>query len=1138
MRFNRFFFFILCTFNLIASSQLDHQYWHFGSTNRGLFFDASNSYNVSVTTNSYTPYGNEGSTVVSDPLTGVLKFYSDAMTVVDNTHQAMPNGTGLMGHSSNFSSGKGCQVPGQCNQFYVFSVNTALEVGAPGALRYSIVDMTLPGNGTVPLPKGDVVAGQKNILIANNVSESLEIVPKANSHDFWLLVGKEGLNSIEIYSVTPGGIVLSSTYAIPIVMDDIVCMDHCRENGKIALLSYQEMYPTLIADFDNTSGTFSGIASIPGTPWGGSTLLWQGTFDSEWSPDGTKLYLSKYRWGATAGGRLYQYDLNTPLVAPLMIFSIGASNSAVARGIKLAPDGKIYMMYKPASGPSQFLHAINNPNVAGLGCNFVTNAVDMGIDLGISHLFPDFLYYQNTIPPIPDTTLNFSCQLPPTISIDPLAGIADNEGDNLSLTINSAIGGTCIVTGNQIDFTPTPGFIGTPQLEVIYGDDFCFALSDTFLISLNVTTGSGSLNMTDSISVCDSNPIQLDAGPGFISYQWLTMEITQTINVSTSGMYSVQAEDLTGCVYEDSTYVGFNIPTPVSIGPDINMCADSSMLSTGIFNGTVTWSDGFAGEDNWVNNSSEYSVIAEDMNGCFSYDTMNVILNPLPVINLGVDLNACSYDVIYLEAIGFTSVVWSDASTNDSLFVNLSGNYSVTVTTIFGCQNSDDIDVIISSPTLLSIGPDVNMCADSSMLSTGIFNGTVTWSDGFVGEDNWVNNSSEYSVIAEDMNGCFSYDTIDVILNPLPVINLGPDINACSYDVIYLEAIGFTSVVWSDASTNDSLLVNLSGNYSVIVTDASGCQNSDVIFVTFSVPDQIDLASDIIACDDNYLISSDGFSGSVLWSNGGTSSTNIVSNSGLYSVIGTDLNGCLSYDSIDIFLAPIPSIDLGNDTTVCPGALTLSATGFSTVLWSDGSSNSTLNVLAPGVFSVEVVNAFGCIAGDVIAIDFLDPTAISLGPDVETCSVNEITIMTGVDEGNFLWSNGSTQSQITVDETGTYLIEQSLCGTTIYDTIFVEISTLDQVVYIPNAFTPDFNDLNNEFEIVIGDYSHILTFAFSIYDRWGTRIFYTTDPYEKWNGTYTEGIVELGLYVYLVHIETDCEENQYWTKTGHVTVLK
>ncbi len=1129
-------FSLVLLYSGLSSAQLDHQYWHFGSTNRGLFFDASSSYSVSVTTNSYTPYGNEGSTVVSDPTTGFLLFYSDAMTVVDNSHQAMPNGTGLLGHSSNFSSGKGCQVPGQCDQYYVFSVNTALEVGTPGALRYSIVDMSLPGNGSVGAPLGDVVAGQKNILIANDVSESLEIVPKANSHDFWLLIGKEGLNAIDVYSVTSSGIIFSSTYAIPITMDNIVCMDHCQENGKIALLSYQEMYPTLIADFDNSSGTFTAIMAIPGTPWGASSFLWQGTFDSEWSPDGTKLYLSKYRWGGTSGGRLYQYDLNTPLVAPLLIHSVGTSNSAVARGIKLAPDGKIYMMYKPASGASQFLHAVNNPNAAGLGCGFATNVVNMGIDLGITHLFPDFLYYQNSIPQIPDSTISFICQFPSTISINPLDGYADNEADNLSFTVNSIVGGTQSITGTTLNITPDVG-TNLIEVEIIYQDDFCFPLSDTMIIQFSLTAGTGTLAMPDSLFTCNVNPVQIDAGSGFASYVWSTGEITQTIDVVTSGMYSVETTDGV-CDYQDSTFVQFNSPTPVNLGADQTICADSLELSVGVFSGDLNWSDGSNGTTNWVSSSGEYSVIAENSFGCLSYDTVDIILNPIPVIDLGPDQQACLGDEIYLEAIGYNSVLWSDASTNDSLEIFATGNYSVTVTNVFLCSASDDVIITINAPTAVSLGFDQTICADSLALSIGVFTGNVNWSDGSTGNSNWVNSSGEYSVIAENSFGCLSYDTVDIVLNPIPVIDLGPDQQACLGDEIYLEAVGYNSVLWSDASTNDQLLVTSSGNYSVLVSNVFGCTNSDQILINFNLPQQIALGPDLTICDTEILLSASGVVGTISWSDGTIGNTNLVNSSGQYSVLALDINGCESADTVFVFLAPIPDINLGSDTLICPDDFYLVAAGFTSVLWSNGSSLDSIQISATGIYSVEVINDFGCTASDQISIEIIDPTAIDLGPDFETCNQNEVVLSTGLENGIFQWSTEQYSSSIIVTESGTYYVTQQVCGVSVTDSIRIDITILDQTVYIPNAFTPDGNNLNPVFEVVFGDYTHVLNFQLVIYNRWGEAVFSTTDPYASWNGTGINGVVQDGVYAYVVKIETDCGGNQIWVKNGHVAVLK
>jgi gliding motility-associated-like protein len=125
-----------------------------------------------------------------------------------------------------------------------------------------------------------------------------------------------------------------------------------------------------------------------------------------------------------------------------------------------------------------------------------------------------------------------------------------------------------------------------------------------------------------------------------------------------------------------------------------------------------------------------------------------------------------------------------------------------------------------------------------------------------------------------------------------------------------------------------------------------------------------------------------------------------------------------------------------------------------------------------------------------------------------------------------------------VTESGTYYVTQQVCGVSVTDSIRVDITILDQTVYIPNAFTPDGNELNPVFEVVFGDYTHVLNYQMVIYNRWGEVVFSTTDPYTSWNGTGTNGLVQDGIYAYVVKIETDCDGNQIWVKNGHVAVLK
>ena len=102
---------------------------------------------------------------------------------------------------------------------------------------------------------------------------------------------------------------------------------------------------------------------------------------------------------------------------------------------------------------------------------------------------------------------------------------------------------------------------------------------------------------------------------------------------------------------------------------------------------------------------------------------------------------------------------------------------------------------------------------------------------------NCVSNLSPgtYSVMVTDYTGCSAYASVTIgYANAAPVVDLGPDSVACIGTTVTLDAgAGFSSYLWSDNSTSQTLDVTADGIYSVLVTNAAGCENFDAINVTF-----------------------------------------------------------------------------------------------------------------------------------------------------------------------------------------------------------------------------------------------------------------------------------------------------------------
>ncbi len=129
---------------------------------------------------------------------------------------------------------------------------------------------------------------------------------------------------------------------------------------------------------------------------------------------------------------------------------------------------------------------------------------------------------------------------------------------------------------------------------------------------------------------------------------------------------------------------------------------------------------------------------------------------------------------------------------------------------------------------------------------------------------------------------------------------------------------------------------------------------------------------------------------SYLWSTGEDTETVTVSPSSslTYSITVTDVEGCEFSDAIDVMINPLPTVDLGDNQTVCDGeTFTLDAGTFETYLWNDGSEQQTLDVTTTGDYSVEVTDANGCANSDAVHIDFQDCTNIETANTINTVSI-------------------------------------------------------------------------------------------------------------------------------------------------------
>ena len=148
-----------------------------------------------------------------------------------------------------------------------------------------------------------------------------------------------------------------------------------------------------------------------------------------------------------------------------------------------------------------------------------------------------------------------------------------------------------------------------------------------------------------------------------------------------------------------------------------------------------------------------------------------------------------------------------------------------------------------------------------------------------------------------------------------------------------------------------------------------------------------------------------------------------VSGTRTYTISGTN-GGCMTYDTVQIFVKPTPLPNLGNDSLYCNLPVIINAnTSSSSYLWNNSSIGSSLNVTAPGKYWVRATNANGCTNSDTTLITLGESPIVTLGADTAYCQGSSINLYGGFSPGNtYLWSTGSTASFITVGTSGTYSV--------------------------------------------------------------------------------------------------------------------
>ncbi len=207
---------------------------------------------------------------------------------------------------------------------------------------------------------------------------------------------------------------------------------------------------------------------------------------------------------------------------------------------------------------------------------------------------------------------------------------------------------------------------------------------------------------------------------------------------------------------------------------------------------------------------------------------------------------------------------------------------------------------------------------------------------------------------------------------------------------------------------------------------------------------------------------------------------------------------------------------LGADTSSC-NALNLQI-GVDDIfgvnyLWSTGFTGNKITTTGFGEYWLELQQN-GCKLRDSIKVTPKPKPTVNLGADTTICKYRPVVLRTTVSNyDSYLWNTGATTSSIPVNQTGTYYVTVTQDSCAASDTIKVLPGDCD--IYIPSAFTPNNDNLNETFGVV--DYASVLYFSMQIYSKWGQLIFSTNNITQKWDGTFKGKNMPNGGYVWMLN---------------------
>jgi gliding motility-associated-like protein len=245
--------------------------------------------------------------------------------------------------------------------------------------------------------------------------------------------------------------------------------------------------------------------------------------------------------------------------------------------------------------------------------------------------------------------------------------------------------------------------------------------------------------------------------------------------------------------------------------------------------------------------------------------------------------------------------------------------------------------------------------------------------------------------------------------------------------------------------------------------------------------------------------------------------------------------GVVDTTSFTVHVKYPPTVNIGNDTIICDGeTLQLNASTPDAIYqWQDMSDDSVFFVQQQGIYWVNVtVNQ--CTAVDSISIDYYPVPILDFGMDTLLCEDSSLELQAYNPYSTYLWQDNSLYAAYTVSQPGgTYWVELTHPCVKLSDTIVVTFESCNNIVFIPNIFSPNGDGEN---DILYARGNNISDFHIAIFNRWGGKQFESNDIRDGWNGMHNNNECSNGVYYYVAQIAFS--NNTKKILEGSITIVR